>query len=297
MPLWIALAAFAQLITAGNVLIDKYVLVTHEHLGKPVVYAFYVSILSSVVVVLVPFGVISLPSAIVLSLACLASVTFILSIYFLYRALKRGHASDAVPLIGAISAIVTATLAFIFLHQDLPRAFIPAFLLFVIGMTLISHFRLSWKGLGDVAVSGVCFALTAVLIKLIFLHVGFLQGFFWSRMTNVLGALLLLAIPANRQAIFHGYRRSSSKMKGLVIFNKALGGSAGFLTLAAINLGSVSIVNAMAGLQFAFLLLLVSIGAQFFPHVFRGEVRKHNFPHQLYGVFCIMAGLAALFLV
>lgn len=294
---WVALAALAQLISACIVLVDKYVLVSHAPLGKPAVYAFYISILSGFVLVLVPFGLLSPPSLEILTLSMLASVTFILSILFLYSALKRGNASDAVPIVGAVTAVVTVHLAFVFLHQDLPRALIPAFLLLVVGTLLISHFRLTWNSIGLVVVAGVFFAASAVLLKLIFLQTNFIDGFFWSRMTNVVGALFLLAIPANRQAIFHGYRRTSHKMKWLVISNKALGGFAGALTLLAISMGSVTIVNAMAGLQFVFLIVFAYFGAQWFPHAFKGEVHEHKFPHQIYGIICIVAGLAALFLV
>ncbi|MDO8575690.1 MAG: DMT family transporter [bacterium] len=297
MVTWIVLAVLAQLISAGIVLVDKYVLVSHQHLGKPVVYAFYISIMSGFVLVLVPFGVISVPSLTLIVLSLLASATFILSVLFLYTALKRGNASDAVPIVGAVSAVVTAHLAFIFLHQDLPRAFLPAFILLVIGTVLISHFKLTWNSLGLVMVSGVFFAASAVLIKLIFQETTFIDGFFWSRMTNVIGALFLLAVPANRRAIFHGYRASSHGMKWLVVSNKALGGVAAFLTLLAISMGSVTIVNALAGLQFVFLLSFAFFCARWFPGIFRGEVHKHQFPHQVYGILCIVGGLAALFLV
>src|SRR3989338_8666334 len=221
MVTWIALAALAQLISAGIVLVDKYVLVSHAHLGKPVVYAFYISAMSGFVLVLVPFGVISIPSLTVLALAMLASVTFILSVLFLYTALKRGNASDAIPIVGAVSAVVAA---------PLPSAF-------------------------------------------------------------------LVAIPANRRAIFHGYHASSHGMKWLVVSNKTLGGVAAFLTLLAISIGSVTIVNAMAGLQFVFLLSFAYFGARWFPSVFKGEIHPHQFTHQAYGILCIVAGIAALFLV
>jgi len=49
--LWVGIAALAQLINAGIVLVDKYVLASAGQVGKPAVYAFYVSILSGVVVV------------------------------------------------------------------------------------------------------------------------------------------------------------------------------------------------------------------------------------------------------
>jgi len=294
---WIVLAILAQCITAAIVLVDKYVLVSHAHLGKPAVYAFYISALSGVVVVLVPFGVISVPSLAVLALSLLASLTFIASVLFLYTALRHGNASDAVPIVGAVSAVTTAYLAYLLLDQDLSRAFIPAFLLLVIGTVLISHIRLTWKSLRDVVLAGVFFGATAVLLKLIFLETTFIEGFFWSRMTNVVGALFLLAIPANRHAIFHGYHTSSQKLKWLVVSNKALSGVAVFLTLAAISLGSVSVVQAMSGLQFVFLLAFAYLSAEWFPAVFKGEIHSHQFRHQVYGILCIIAGLVALFIV
>ena len=294
---WIVLAALAQFITAAIVLVDKYVLVRHAHLGKPVVYAFYVSALSGVVIVLVPFGVISVPSLTVLALSLLASLTFIASVLFLYTALRHGHASDAVPIVGAVAAVVTLYLAFLLLDQDLPSAFIPAFLLLVIGTVLISHIRLTWRSLRDVVLAGAFFGATAVILKLIFLETTFIEVFFWSRMTNVIGALSLLVIPANRRAIFHGYHSSSQKLKWLVVSNKTLSGVAMLLTLAAISLGSVSVIQAMAGLQFVFLLAFAYLSAAWFPAVFKGEIHAHQFPHQVYGILCIIAGLAALFLV
>lgn len=296
MALWIGLAILSQCITAAIVLIDKYVLVRGSKIGEPVVYAFYVSLLSGVVVVLLPFGV-GLPSAWMLFMAFVASITFVLAILHLYRALKRGHASDAVPVSGATAALVTALLASMVLSEDLPRAFIPAFLLMVIGTFLIAHFRLSWQSLGAIVIAGCFFGVSAIATKLVFIEGSFLDAFFWSRMTNVAVALSLLIVPDNRRLIFHGYRHSSRGMKSLVLGNKILGGISAYLYLIAISLGSVSLVQAMSGLQFAFLLLFAYFSARWLPQVFKGEIHPHQFPHQVYGVICIIAGLAALFLV
>ncbi len=294
--LWVGIAALAQLINAGIVLVDKYVLASAGHIGKPVVYAFYVSILSGVVVVLLPFGVISLPSLPVIGLSLAASFTYILSILALYRALKYGNASDSVPIIGAVSAVCAAALAYALIANDLPLAFAPAVALLVVGTFLMSHLRFTLASLAFVIVSGIFFGASAVIIKLIFMEADFINGFFWSRMTNVAGALILLLPPGNREAIFAGYRGASSGLKWLVVSNKAMGGVAFALTLFAISIGSVSVVNAMSGLQFVFLLAFAYLGARSFPQIFRGEIHPHRFPHKLYGIACIVLGLAALFI-
>ena len=297
MTLWIALAALAQLISAGIVFVDKYVLVSKNRVGKPVVYAFYISILSSFVLILLPLGLVSIPSSTVLLLSLLASGTFICSILLLYTALKEGHASDIMPVVGSVAAVATALCANQWLHEDLPRAVVPAFALMVVGMLLVSHFRLTHSQKVLVIISGICFGLTAFLTKLIFLETTFIDGFFWSRMTNVVGALFLLAIPASRTAIFSGYRGSSSGTKWLVVSNKALGGIAGVLTLFAISIGSVSIVQAFAGLQFVFLLVIAYFFSNTFPAVLRGELHRNGLMHKLLGIVLIVSGLALLFLL
>lgn len=297
MTLWIALAALAQLVSAGTVFIDRYVLVTREHIGKPVAYAFYISMLSGFVLVLVPAGLVSIPSIPVLELSLAASVSFIASILLLYRALKEGHASDVMPVIGSAAALTTALLAHYLLHEDLPHAFIPAFFLMVGGMLFISRYRLTHRQKALVIFSGIFFGLTAFLTKLIFLETTFIDGFFWSRMTNVVGALFLLTLPRNRKAIFSGYKGSSSGTKWLVVANKTLGGIAGVLTLLAISLGSVSLVQALAGLQFVFLVAFAYLFANQFPAILHGEMRGKGAMHKLVGVACIVAGLFVLFFV
>ncbi len=232
-----------------------------------------------------------------LLLSLLASATFISSIVLLYTALKEGHASDIMPVVGGIGAVATALCANQWLHEDLPRAFIPAFALMVVGMLLVSHFRLTNRQKVLVVFSGIFFGVTAFLTKLIFLETHFLDGFFWSRMTNVVGALFLLVLPSNRAAIFSGYRCSSSGTKWLVVSNKTLGGIAGVLTLLAISLGSVSIVQAFAGLQFVFLLFIAYFFSGRFPAVLQGEMYQKGFTHKLAGILCIVAGLAILFIV
>jgi len=237
-----------------------------------------------------------MPSISVIVLSCCASGTFIGSILFLYTALKEGHASDIMPVVGGTAAIATALCAYKWLDENLSGGFLPAFVLLVVGTFLISHFRLTNRQKMLVLFAGILFGVTAFLSKLIFLQTHFLDGFFWSRMTNVMGALLLLAIPQNRKKIFTGYRGSSRGTKWLVVSNKTLGGVAAALTLLAISLGSVSIVQAFAGLQFVFLLLIAYFFSGVFPAVFHGEMHPDRLPHKLAGVACIIAGLALLFL-
>ncbi len=295
MPLWVALAIAAQLVSALVVFVDRYVLTQKKGMGLPVVYAFYVSLLSGVVIVLLPFGVISAPSFFLLELASVSALSFIASLLLLYSALRTGHASDVMPVVAAFSALTSFVLAFLFLNEHLPALFLASAALFIIGTFLISRFRFTKRQLLYVLSAGLLFGFSAFLIKIIFVHASFWDGFFWSRMANALGALLLLVWPGNWNAIMHGTRSSSHGTKWLVVGNKTLSGVASVMTFFAIGIGSVTVVNAMGGLQFAFLPVLAFLFAHQFPNVLRGEIFHSGLSHKLSGIFCIILGLTFLY--
>ncbi len=296
MSLWIGLVILAQFINAAIVLVDKYLLVTRGGVGKPAAYAFFVSVLSAVVIVMVPFGVISLPTSLGTLLSCAVAGTYIASIFFLYTALREMNASESVPIVGAVSALTAALLAGLWLTHDLPASLVPAFLLLTAGTFLVYCFCFSWRTLGMVILSGFLFGLSAFLTKLLFNEIGFVDGFFWSRMGSAALACALLIIPAVRSSVRESLRASSSGTKGLVVLNKVLAGVAFFLILLAINWGSVSLVNALAGLQLVFLFILSYLLARFLPHV-ESAGGGLRLALRLAGTLLIVAGLAALFLV
>ncbi|MDO8514340.1 MAG: hypothetical protein Q7S50_02230 [bacterium] len=295
MPTWIALAIAAQLLGAVVVFVDRYVLTQKKGMGLPVVYAFYVSLLSGVVIVLLPFGLVSVPSLLILELSLVSAASFITSLLLLYSALRAGHASDVMPVVAAFSALASFTLAFLWLSEHLPGFFLASVALFILGTFLISRFRFTKHQLVLVVSAGLLFGFSAFLIKVMFVHASFWDGFFWSRMANVTGALLLLVWPGNWKAIMHGTRSSSHGTKWLIIGNKALAGIAGAVTFFAIGIGSVTVVNAMGGLQFVFLPVLAFLFAHQFPNVLRGEVFHSGISHKLLGVVCIVLGLAFLY--
>ncbi|OGG60119.1 hypothetical protein A2765_00950 [Candidatus Kaiserbacteria bacterium RIFCSPHIGHO2_01_FULL_56_24] len=295
MSSWVLLAIIAQLFLAVVTFVDRYVLTHGRGIGKPIAYTFYVSLLSGFVIVLVPFGVISMPNLLVLEFSLLATATFILSLYFLYTALKEGHASDVMPVVAAVSAITSFVLASQWLSEHLPPYFLAAAILFVIGTFLISRLRLTRRQIVLVIGAGFFFGCSAFLTKIIFEHTSFIDGFFWSRMANVVGAAALFAVPAVRSQIMHGTRQSSHGTKWLVIGNKTLAGIASVLTLFAISSGSVSVVNAMSGLQFAFLLMLAFLFASRFP-LLRGEIGHEGMTHKLWGIGIIVLGMALLYI-
>lgn len=295
MPFWIYLVLAAQFINAIVILVDKH-LVTSPKIGKPVVYTFYIGALSGVVIFLLPFNLVLLPSLEVVRFSVLSGVGYVFSILFLYKSLKLADASDVAPVLGAVSAIATLVFSAAVLHMGLSSNFLYGFILLVVGTFLMSYFRLSRKAAGLVIVSGILFGLSSVFLKDLFNHTAFWNGFFWSRLANVFGVLLLLVWPANIKHIFTNIKESSLATKSAVVGNKVLGGLAFLLILYSIKLGNVSVVNALTGVQFAFLLLLAVIFTKKFPlHFYESVHHRHIIVQKVLATAMIIAGLAFLF--
>ncbi len=294
MSTWILIVIIAQFLVALSVLGDK-LLVSDKQLKKPAVYAFYISILSAVVLFLLPFGVVSSPNNVVIILSLAVAVSYILSIMGLYTSLRTASASEVLPIIGGVSAISTFLIKHFFYGEVFTKNFAIGSLFLVIGMVLVSHFRFPKKIIWYMFFSGVLFAVSSVLVKEVFNHTDFWNGFFWTRMANVLGALLLLIIPGNLYAILKESKHSKSETTFLLLGNKTLSALSFILILYAISLGNVSVINALSALQYLFLFIIAVVFARKFPDFFKGEISRKEIFHKLTAISIILIGFFVLF--
>ena len=293
---WIYLVIFAQFLNALVVLIDKHI-VTSKTFIKPITYTFFVSVLSVPVVILLPFGLISFPTFNILSISLSIGLSYVFSIFFLYKGLAKADASDVVPVMGTLAAITSFVFGALLLNEKLSEDFVIAFVLLVLGTSLMSYFRFSRKVLFYSVASGVLFGLSSVFIKLIFFETYFLNGFFWSRMGNVFGALLLICWPSNLKTVMSGIRQSNSGTRWLVLGNKFLAGIAFLLIFLGIKLGDISLVNALNGAQFIFILLFAFMFSGKFPnYLYENVHHKETVLQKILALKFIIIGLAFLFL-
>ena len=294
--LWVYLIILAQFLLAIVTLVDKY-FVTSALIGKPAVYAFYIGLMSGVVVLLLPFGVVAAPDLIVVWLSLVAGVSYVFSIFFLYKSLKLSDASDVAPALGAISAIATFGFSVVFLGEALAGNFLYGFILLVTGTFITSYFHLTRKATIFLMAAGVLFGFSTFFLKELFNNTEFWNGFFWSRLANVLGVALLLLWPSNARAIWNNVKISSVGTKTAVVANKIIAGFAFLLILYAIKLGDVSIINALTGVQFAFLLFFAVLFTKKFPEYFYESVHhRHAVSRKVAATALIAIGLALLFL-
>ncbi|TAL49211.1 DMT family transporter [Patescibacteria group bacterium] len=286
---------FGQFLNASVVLIDKYI-VTRTDVSHPRVYAFYVGMISGVVIFLLPFGAVRAPDLYTVVMSLIIGLVFISSIVFLFSALKHANATDVVAWLAAVSTLTTFVAGSLVLSENLPKLFPVVLIFFIIGMILVGHFRFHARSFVFVVFSGILFGLSVVFVKMLFNHTDFVNGFFWSRMGNVVGAVSLLLVSEVRQSVFQTSRAISRKTSSLIIFNRVLSGAAFLSILYAIRLGSASIVNALSSLQFVFVFLMVFLLRKKLAHLYEHEFRHGHILHKVLAMIFIAAGFLALFL-
>ena len=303
---WIVFVLIGQFLNALVVVGDKHI-VTAKIVSRPIIYTFYVGLLSMVALFALPFGV-TLPSSAIILPSLLAGLFFVLSIYLLYESLKNSDPSDTLPVIGGVSALITFFGSYVILGEGLPSHFFTGFFILIVGMVFISHFKFNRTVIYELVGSGVFFGMSTILLKVVFLNDTFINGFFWSRMANVFVVLLLLLLPgvygllvneerAHTAVTNKNKKRPSTSSKILfVLGNKALAGVAFFCILIAIKFGNVSMINALAATQYIFLFIFAIIWKKALPGYFSDSTYKHELIHKVFATSLIVIGFIVLFI-
>lgn len=318
MPTWILVILIAQFLFAVTAVIDKFI-VTSKKVSKPFVYAFYVTILSAVPIllfVLSPFKLkigsytlplienVARPDFGLLAMALVSAFAGFHALVSMYSALKEADASDVIPVIGSVSAVGTFLLIYLVLDDILKSHFLTGFILLVAGTAFISHFRFNRRVTLLTLHSGLMFSIKATMIKAMFVYsenvamvaVPFDHAFFWSRIAIFLVIISVILVPRYSEKINFNIK-STGKSGGLwVIGNSILGGIAAFMVLKAIQIGNVTLIEALGGLRFLFL----TIFSILFGRVTAIDLGENNKTRDLWqksiSAVLIVAGFFFLFL-
>ena len=290
-----AVAAYFLLAIASTV--DK--LLMTGRIPHPVVYAFFVSVLSIIALVLAPFGMQLLPlDGLLISL--LSGLFLTGALLFFFTAVNDNDATRVVPFVGGMVPLFTVVLAYFFLGERFDARHFLAFLILVAATVFISvdiDHRSRLKGLRNLIAASVFFAASYFLTKLAFTQFDFLSVFLWARVGSFLGGVALL-IPAGYRRILVGYlkiRKPQPKQTPLLFLGGQLAGAGGVILVNyAIALGSVTFVNALQGLQQAFLLGITSIAHRINPNLLHEHFSRRAVFQKVTSIILIIIGLALL---
>lgn len=319
---WFLLALVAH---AGNALVfvvDKSLLGGRSQVSDPLRYTFYSAVLAGAAVVLLLFDFVPLTMFVVIWSA-VAALMYIIALWIFFTALKKGEPSRVVPIAGSAVPAFTLLLAVVFLGEVLSTRSLLAVFMLIVGGVFLSVRFLKARGLSASVVagavtSGLFFAGYYAVMKHIYANTdSFLAVFAYSRVVQAVLAVVVLGpilayhslgsrifsslIP--RPALRRGSPPTPTPRKltpsGVVVpavfvSNKILAAGAFILLNYAISLGSVTVVNALQGVQYVWLLLLAAAISLWWPRLFQEEFSRVSLWQKVGGTVLVCVGLVLL---
>ncbi len=297
----LVLATLGYLLLAIAYIFDKFIL--SKSVSRPIVYTFYSTVFLLGAFILVPFGVEPLARG-DWQWAIVSGFSFGLALWAIFFALRHGEATHVNPFNGAVITVATYALStWVFSEQLTTEQKLGVFFL-VIACLLLSWQKTRGKNHVGVSlfwasVSGVLFAVSHVSAKYLYEFYPFLTGFVWSRAAIGVFGVLLLFHPAVRR-VFSGRHREMPKTEAkrhafsLIVVGKTFAVISAVCLQYAIALGSATIVNALAGLQFFFMFVIIYLLTKFHPRVFQEYFTKKEIAFELLAIFFILLGSAVI---
>ncbi|KKR48749.1 MAG: Conserved hypothetical membrane protein, DUF6 family [Candidatus Magasanikbacteria bacterium GW2011_GWC2_40_17] len=293
--MWLLISLIGYFLNALSAVVDKILI--SKKISNPAVYVFYISLLGLFGLVLAPWGL-ALISWWNLFVSLIAGISFALALLYLFKSLKISESSRITPFIGGFSPIFVFIFSFFILNERLNPKQIMAFVVIILGTVLISlgktgksnSRRVYWLALFSAFFFGLSYALT----KYLFNNLSFVNAFVWLRLTTFVGALFLLLSAQNRHDIFHQDKKIARQSGFLFLFGQVAGAASFLLINYAISLASVTLVNALQGLQYAFLLVLVLILFKWRPNLLEEKIKGWVLVQKILAIILIGWGLFLL---
>ncbi|MFA5359999.1 MAG: EamA family transporter [Patescibacteria group bacterium] len=316
--MWIFITIGAYFINAGVYVADKFLLSKKIH--SSIAYAFYVGIWSVFNVGLLFFWP-WMPNLQEMTLDLLAGFLFLITLVFWYKALHQSEASRVVPIVGALVPVFSFILSFVFLGETLSGQQLLAFFILICGGVLISikhtkvysyqkvvaRFR---EVVGDIVgnvpagaqptsrilinsvTAAVFFAVYYILMKYIYMYQPFVGSFVWSRLGSFVGVLLMLFVPDWRHLIFEQQKGAKTPKNMFYFLTIRLLAAGAFIMINyAISIGNVAIVNALQGVQYLFLFVIILLISNKFPKMLNEQLGGGVLLQKLIGTIMICLGL------
>jgi uncharacterized membrane protein len=141
--------------------------------------------------------------------------------------------------------------------------------------------------------AGLFFALFWVTTKYLFLGTDFISGLIWVRVGVAIIALTLLLSKRNRTIIFSETKESKPQTTKFFILSRVLNAAGSLFIYGAVYLGSISIVNALQGLQYLFVLILAILLFKKIPSI-KEQFSKEFLIQKIVAIVLICTGLGLL---
>jgi drug/metabolite transporter (DMT)-like permease len=295
---WFVIALVGYFALAWVFILDKLIL-TKSSASKPVIYTFYSTIYMFAALAAYPLGATLLSSANDWLWALVSGLAFGFGLWTMFIAVKGGEASHINPFIGAVITVATFGMSSVLLSEALTDLQIVGMIILVFASFLLS-FEKSRKNSGIhmgflwAVFSGVFFAVSHVAAKYLYDIYPFITAFVWTRATTGFVGLFCLLFPSVRRSFKKKKSKSYAKRHTLfiIVIDKILAVIGVVAIQYSISIGSVTLVNAMSGLQYALMFVLIYLFSKFLPKVFNEYFTKKELWQETIALVLIVLGSA-----
>jgi len=304
---WIFVAISAYLLLAIANLLDKFLV--DNVLKNSRAYAFVACVLASFLLLVTPWYL-SWPGTYLALFNLVIGAVFAGALWSLYEALRRGEAARVLVFIGGATPIFSLIISLLLFQEKFSANQWWGMICLFIGLVIIAFlpidrsylsrlvhkFRLQFLiesgGLKIALLAAFLYSVYFIGTKYAYNTQPFASVFLWNRLGSLLFVLMFLFNKKDRQAIVNNFRRSAPKKNKYLVFIGQSFGSLGFVLQSyAIFLGSVVLVNALQGVQYAFLLLISTGLALISPRLLKESFSWRLFLQKTAAVIIIAAGL------
>jgi len=303
--IFVALAAYFFLAVAN--LFDKFLV--DNVLPSSKAYAFVACLFGGLLFLSAPW-LLEWPGFYWVTINIIAGCIFALALWSLFEALRRGEAAQTLVIIGGLTPVFSVTFSVLFFKEQftslewlgiatllsgiLVIAFLPKQRSFL--ARLMNKLKLTQaikSGYFIFALSSsLAYATYFILTKYAYSTQTFASAFIWTRLGAALFVLLFLIRKVDRSDVLQIFKKKrKNKNSPLVIINQLIGSTGFILQNYAIFLGSVALVNALQGVQYAFLLVISTILALLSPKLLKETFSWRIFSQKLLAVIIISFGL------
>ncbi len=297
--LWFIIAIIGYALLAIVMILDKFIV--SKSVSKPIVYTFYSTIIMFGALFALPIiGFDVLHGGFDWGVALLAGFGFGFGMWALYIAIKKGEATHINPFAGVFVTIGSFVFASLFLGETLVLWQQIGIVVLISSSILLSaeksknhsgfHSGFIWA-----AISGLCFAISHTTSKYLYDIYPFWTAFIWTRAFVGTVGILTLLYPVVWKSFMTKKKKPKTYAKrhaiGLMFSNKLLGVVAVIFIQYAIAIGSVTMVNALAGIQFILMFVFVYLLTKLTPKLFKEYFTKQEIRVQVVALLLVVIGL------
>ncbi len=307
---WILVALLAYSLLAIANLMDKFLI--DNVLPSSKAYTFLICLMGLVVFVAAPWFL-KWPGFLPFLLDITVGFIFSIALYFLYESLRRGEASRVLVFIGGMTPVFSLLFSILFFKEHFTNNQLIGVATILVGVLIIAllpqsrtyltrilkKVKIEQKSFSHALlfalISALSYSLYFIISKYTYSFQPFLSAFIWSRLGAAIFVFLFLISKKDRKKVMAAIgKKNPNKNKILVFVNQGFGSAGFMLQNYAIFLGSVTLVNALQGFQYAFLLLISTVLAIMSP-----KLLKETFSWRIVvqkGLAIIVVGVGIYFL-